>query len=68
LLNNQLIEQTDDLIDRRSKRLLITEKGKGVLFGTFDEMRKASFNYCGYVVRNRKNAVAVFASKTPFFP
>ena len=42
LLTNDLITQSDDQTDRRSKRVVITEKGKLALFGTFDEMRKAS--------------------------
>ena len=42
LLANDLITQSDDPTDRRSKRVVITEKGKLALFGTFDEMRKAS--------------------------
>lgn len=47
LLNHELIEQIDDTHDRRSKRLLITDKGRGVLFGTFGEMRKASLIIAG---------------------
>ena len=47
LLNNGLVEQTDDQNDRRSKRLLITAKGMGVLLGTFEEMRKASLIIAG---------------------
>jgi MarR family transcriptional regulator, lower aerobic nicotinate degradation pathway regulator len=67
LLNNQLIEQTDDLIDRRSKRLLITEKGKGVLFGTFDEMRKASLIIAGTLSEIEKMQLLYLLQKLHFF-
>lgn len=67
LLNNQLIEQTNDLADRRSKRLLITAKGKGVLFGTFDEMRKASLIIAGTLSEIEKMQLLYLLQKLHFF-
>ena len=67
LLNNKLIEQTDDPNDRRSKRLLITERGKGVLFGTFGEMRKASLIISGNLNEIEKLQLLYLLQKLHFF-
>jgi MarR family transcriptional regulator, lower aerobic nicotinate degradation pathway regulator len=42
LYNNGLITQTDDLTDRRSKQLQITEKGTSLLLHSLEQMHKAS--------------------------
>ncbi|WP_028524352.1 MarR family winged helix-turn-helix transcriptional regulator [Runella limosa] len=67
LLNNGLIEQTDDPKDRRSKRLLITGKGMGVLFGTFEEMRKASLIIAGTLNEAEKMQLLHLLQKLHFF-
>ena len=67
LLNNDLIVQTDDATDRRSKRLSITEKGKGALFGTFDEMRKASLIIAGNLNAVEKMQLLHLLQKLHFF-
>lgn len=67
LLNNALIEQTDDTTDRRSKRLLITDKGKEALFGTFEEMRKASLIISGNLSEIEKMQLLHLLQKLHFF-
>ncbi len=42
LLKNGLVEQRDDEADKRSKRLSLTNKGKGVLFASFPGMGKVA--------------------------
>jgi MarR family transcriptional regulator, lower aerobic nicotinate degradation pathway regulator len=67
LLNNGLVEQTDDLNDRRSKRLMITGKGMGVLLGTFEEMRKASLIIAGTLNEAEKMQLLHLLQKLHFF-
>jgi DNA-binding MarR family transcriptional regulator len=67
LLNNGLIEQTDDPKDRRSKRLLITGKGMGVLFGTFEEMRKASLIIAERSMKRKKCSCYTYFKNCIFF-
>lgn len=67
LLNNGLVEQTDDQNDRRSKRLLITAKGMGVLLGTFEEMRKASLIIAGTLNEVEKMQLLHLLQKLHFF-
>lgn len=67
LINNGLIAQTDDANDRRSKRLSITEEGKGALFGTFDEMRKASLIIAGNLNEIEKMQLLHLLQKLHFF-
>jgi hypothetical protein len=55
------------LTDRRSKRLLITGKGMGVLFGTFDEMRKASLIIAGTLSEIEKMQLLYLLQKLHFF-
>ncbi len=67
LLNAELIYQTDDTTDRRSKRLMITEKGKETLFGVFEDMRKASIIIAGNLSTTEKMQLAFLLQKLDYF-
>jgi DNA-binding MarR family transcriptional regulator len=42
LLKHKIIDEKDDAKDKRSKRVFLTEKGKGIFFQTLEQMNKVS--------------------------
>ncbi len=54
LLNNGLIEQYNDESDKRSKRIILTELGKGVLFQSFEAMGKVGKIGTGHLTEPEK--------------
>ena len=67
LLNNGLIEQFDDETDKRSKRIFLTEKGKGVLFQSFEAMGKVGIIGSGNLAEREKTQLVYLLKKLDNF-
>lgn len=67
LLNNDLIEQTDDENDKRSKRVKLTQKGVNVLMQSFEAMGKVGKISVGNLTNQEKNQLAYLLKKLDNF-
>jgi MarR family transcriptional regulator, lower aerobic nicotinate degradation pathway regulator len=67
LLNNDLIEQFDDENDKRSKRISLTEKGKGILFQSFEAMGKVGMIGAGNLTFSEKEQLMYLLKKLDNF-
>ena len=67
LLNNDLIEQSDDESDKRSKRISLTSKGKSVLIQSFDMMGKVGKICTGDLTDAEKNQLMNLLKKLDNF-
>lgn len=63
LINNHLLEQYNDLGDKRSKRLKITSLGQSELFKSFDGMLKVSQIIAGKLTSGEKIQLFYLLSK-----
>jgi MarR family transcriptional regulator, lower aerobic nicotinate degradation pathway regulator len=63
LLKNNLIEQFDNPSDQRSQLLQLTPKGKGVLFGVFENMSLVSKVVTGNLTHTEKIQLAYLLKK-----
>jgi MarR family transcriptional regulator, lower aerobic nicotinate degradation pathway regulator len=67
LLINELIEQTDDKQDKRSKRISLTQKGMGVLMQSFVAMEKVGKITSGDLTNQEKNQLVYLLKKLDNF-
>lgn len=67
LLINELIEQTDDENDKRSKRISLTQKGMGVLMQSFEAMGKVGIIASGDLTNQEKNQLVYLLKKLDNF-
>jgi MarR family transcriptional regulator, lower aerobic nicotinate degradation pathway regulator len=67
LLNNELIEQTDDEKDKRSKRITLSQKGMGVLMQSFEAMEKVGKIASGDLTNQEKNQLVYLLKKLDNF-
>jgi MarR family transcriptional regulator, lower aerobic nicotinate degradation pathway regulator len=67
LLNNDLIEQSDDESDKRSKRISLTEKGRLILFQSFDAMGKVGMIGSGNLTSVEKRQLMFLLKKLDNF-
>jgi MarR family transcriptional regulator, lower aerobic nicotinate degradation pathway regulator len=67
LLLNELIEQTDDEKDKRSKRISLTQKGMGVLMQSFEAMGKVGKIASGDLTNQEKNQLVYLLKKLDNF-
>jgi MarR family transcriptional regulator, lower aerobic nicotinate degradation pathway regulator len=67
LLINELIEQTDDENDKRSKRISLTQKGMGVLMKSFEAMEKVGKITSGDLTNQEKNQLVYLLKKLDNF-
>jgi MarR family transcriptional regulator, lower aerobic nicotinate degradation pathway regulator len=67
LLISELIEQTDDEQDKRSKRISLTQKGMGVLMQSFESMEKVGKIAAGDLTNQEKNQLVYLLKKLDNF-
>jgi MarR family transcriptional regulator, lower aerobic nicotinate degradation pathway regulator len=67
LLINELIEQTGDENDKRSKRISLTQKGMGVLMQSFEAMEKVGKITSGDLTNQEKNQLVFLLKKLDNF-
>jgi MarR family transcriptional regulator, lower aerobic nicotinate degradation pathway regulator len=67
LLINELIVQTDDEQDKRSKRISLTQKGMGVLMQSFESMEKVGKITVGDLTNQEKNQLVYLLKKLDNF-
>lgn len=67
LLINELIEQTDDENDKRSKRISLTQKGMGVLMQSFEAMGKVGIIASGDLTNQEKKQLVYLLKKLDNF-
>jgi MarR family transcriptional regulator, lower aerobic nicotinate degradation pathway regulator len=67
LLINDLIEQSDDEKDKRSKRITLTQKGMGVLMQSFEAMEKVGKITSGDLTNQEKNQLVYLLKKLDNF-
>jgi MarR family transcriptional regulator, lower aerobic nicotinate degradation pathway regulator len=54
LINHQLIEEKQDVTDKRSKRVWLTEKGRQLCFKSFEQLNKVSAIVTGNLLQDEK--------------
>lgn len=67
LLKNELIDEKNDLNDRRSKRVFLTEKGRRLFFDTLSNMRIVAKIVSGTLTENEKQTLLVLLKKLDEF-
>jgi DNA-binding MarR family transcriptional regulator len=67
LLKNGLVEQRDDETDKRSKRLSLTGKGRGVLFASFSGMGQVATLTAGNLSESEKMQLLYLLNKLHLF-
>jgi DNA-binding MarR family transcriptional regulator len=67
LLNSGLVEQRDDETDKRSKRLTLTDRGRGVLFASFPGMGQVATLTAGNLSESEKMQLLYLLNKLHLF-
>ncbi|MBD0258055.1 MAG: MarR family transcriptional regulator, partial [Cytophagales bacterium] len=67
LLKNGLVEQRDDEADKRSKRLTLTARGRGVLFASFPGMGQVATLTAGNLSESEKMQLLYLLNKLHLF-
>ena len=67
LLNSGLVEQRDDEADKRSKRLTLTARGRGVLFASFPGMGQVATLTAGNLSESEKMQLLYLLNKLHLF-
>lgn len=67
LLKHGLIDEKDDEKDRRSKRVFLTEKGKGMFYATIEQMGKVAALVSGKLTLEEKKQLYTLLKKLEDF-
>ena len=67
LLKHGLVDERNDEIDKRSKRVFLTDKGKSLFFATVEQMNKVAMIVCGNLTQNEKKQFYTLLKKLDDF-
>jgi hypothetical protein len=67
LLKHGLVGERDDEMDKRSKRVFLTDKGKALFFATIEQMNKVSLIVTGNLTMEEKNQLHTLLRKLEDF-
>ena len=67
LLKHGLVDERNDEIDKRSKRVFLTDKGKALFFATIEQMNKVALIVSGNLTHNEKKQLHTLLKKLEDF-
>ena len=67
LLKHGLVDERNDEIDKRSKRVFLTDKGKALFFATIEQMNKVALIVSGNLTHNEKTQLHTLLKKLEDF-
>ena len=67
LLKHGLVDERNDEIDKRSKRVFLTDKGKSLFFATIEQMNKVALIVSGNLTHNEKTQLHTLLKKLEDF-